>query len=287
MSGQRLVVRAGLVGHPVAQSLSPVIHDYWRRRYGFDGCYDLHDSGGTADGVRAIVDEMRGAGYDGLNVTVPHKRDVMALCDHLSEAARVIGAVNCLRFDAGGTVYGDNSDADGFMAALDEVLPARDYARGRVIVLGAGGAARAVVYALRRAGVAEIVVCNRTADRAEKLVRDLGTVGASAGGSTIGSAAWAARERLVREAALVVNTTVLGMAGQEKLTLDVAGLPAGAAVCDIVYKPVITDLLRAAAARGCVTIDGRGMLLHQAAGAFALWTGVRPAVDEGVRDVLC
>lgn len=255
-------MKFALVGYPAAHSLSPRIHRHFMAQTGVTGTYDIIEN---AD-LDAALAAVRDGSYDGFNVTIPHKRAVMDFCNDIDDTARKIGAVNTVVVRAG-AFYGTNTDAAGFMAAL----PA-DTDLSRVVVLGAGGAARALLYGLRQAGAGTIILCNRTKARADEL-------GAACGADV---ADWAAREVVLDGAGLLVNATALGMNGQEALDLALDALPSTATVCDIVYRPRLTPLLGAARDKGCRIVDGTGMLLHQAAAAFALWTGCPPGVDEAL-----
>lgn len=269
------VMRAFVVGHPIAHSRSPLIHGRWLAEYDIPGSYEPIDVApeSFADFMRALP----GSGFVGGNVTLPHKATAFALADELTPRARTIGAVNTLLVGEDRRIRGDNTDAPGFGAHLDQSLgpgwPQR--IGGSVIVLGAGGAARAVVVGLAERGVTCIRVANRTRSRAE-------AVAALAPG--IGEAlAWDAVPAALREAGLLVNTTSLGMDGQPPLILDLTPLPAHAAVADIVYAPLETRLLADARRRGLASVDGLGMLLHQAVPGFEAWFGVRPSVTEALR----
>ena len=268
-----LAPMAGVLGWPVRHSLSPPLHRHWLQRYGLAGSYEKLPVPPELfeDYVRALVVH----GYVGANVTLPHKEAALSLCDDLDAAARAIGAVNTLVF-RDGRIAGSNSDGFGFLENLRQALPHWDFTKGPAVVLGAGGAARAVVYALRSAGAPEIRVLNRTLSRAERLVADLG-------GSAV-AMSWS--PSALRDAALLVNTTSLGMAGQPVLDLDLAPLSVAAAVTDIVYRPLETDLLRRASAAGHPTVDGLGMLLHQARPGFKAWFGCRPTVDAELRTTI-
>ncbi|MGH1587464.1 shikimate dehydrogenase [Methylobacterium phyllosphaerae] len=270
------IARAFVVGHPIAHSRSPLIHGHWLAEHGLAGSYERLDVA-----PEAFPDFVRGlpaSGYRGGNVTIPHKEAAFALADTLTPRAEKIGAVNTLVVEPDGRIRGDNTDAPGFCAHLDQSLgeawPAR--AGGTAVVLGAGGAARAIVVGLAERGMARILVANRTLSRAE-------AVAALAPG--IGTAlAWDALPAALREAGLLVNTTSLGMKGQPPLDLDLAPLPAEAAVADIVYAPLETALLAAARRRGLAAVDGLGMLLHQAVPGFEAWFGLRPTVTPALRD---
>ncbi|TXM63951.1 shikimate dehydrogenase [Methylobacterium sp. WL120] len=273
----RGVRRAFVVGHPIAHSRSPLIHGHWLREHGIAGSYERIAV--APDAFEAFFRRLPTSGFVGGNVTIPHKEAAFALCDALSPRARAIGAVNTLVVGADGRIFGDNTDAPGFTAHLDQNLGAGWPERaGTALVLGAGGAARAVVVGLAERGLARIVVANRTRARAE-------TVAALAPGIAT-AIEWDAIPALMPEAGLLVNTTALGMAGNPPLDLDLAPLPAHAAVADIVYVPLETGLLAAARARGLPAIDGLGMLLHQAVPGFEAWFGVRPRVTEALRAVV-
>jgi shikimate dehydrogenase len=266
--------RAFVCGHPVAHSRSPLIHGYWLRELGIAGNYERIDV--SPGDFPAFVAGLPDGRFAGGNVTIPHKEAAFALVACRDDAAEAIGAVNTLWIEVG-KVVGGNTDAYGFAANLDEGAPGWRNAAS-VIVLGAGGAARAVVHALRRAGIAEIRVANRTLARAEELAQAFG------GGVT--AHAWTEAGDLFRSTDILVNTTSLGMPGQPEMDVDLALLPDSAIVTDIVYVPLITPLLRQAQDRGLNTVDGLGMLLHQAAEGFERWFGVRPDVSPGLRAAL-
>lgn len=265
--------KAFVIGHPVAHSRSPLLHGFWLKAYGIAGSYERVDVA-PAD-LPAFVAGLREASFVGGNVTVPHKTTLLGLVDDIDEPARVIGAINTLWFEAG-RLWGGNTDALGFVAALDAEAPGWDGGR-RALVLGAGGAARAVVHGLLGRGLA-VTVLNRTVGAAEALARDFGT--------SVASGPWARWPDSAGEADLLVNATTLGMEGQPPLELDLGSLRATAVVCDIVYVPLETDLLRAAAARGHRVVNGLGMLLHQAAPGFARWFGQVPRVTPALRTAL-
>lgn len=264
---------AGVMGWPVAHSRSPRVHGFWLERYGVDGAYVPLPVAPEklADSLRALP----GLGFAGVNLTVPHKETALAAVDALADGARRIGAVNMVTVDDTGGLVGDNSDAFGFIENLRQGAPGWSAAAGPAVVLGAGGAARAVCVALADAGVAEIRVVNRTAARAEALAGDLD-------GSLV-VCSWNERNDVLAGAALLVNATTLGMTGAPALAIDLAGLAADAVVNDIVYVPLETPLLAAARAAGRRAVDGLGMLLHQARPGFAAWFGVEPEVTPELR----
>jgi shikimate dehydrogenase len=262
---------AGVFGHPVTHSRSPRLHGFWLQRYGIDGAYIPLGVPpvGFAAAVRALVD----LGFRGANVTIPHKLAAFEICDHVAPFARRAGAVNTLIF-RDGRIEGSNTDGFGFLESIREAAPGWRVDAGPAVLLGAGGAARAIAAALLDAGAQRVTLVNRTAAKAEGLARDLG-----------GPIHVADRPPL-EDAALLVNTTSLGMQGQPGLEVDLAPLPASAVVADIVYVPLETRLLAAARARGLVAVDGLGMLLHQARPGFEAWFGVAPQVDQALRDVV-
>lgn len=276
---------AGVVGWPVAHSRSPLIHRHWMAENGLTGDYRAVPAEPAAFErvVRGLMDE----GYAGVNVTVPHKEAALLLADEADDLARRIGAANTLVFD-GGRIRATNTDAYGFMANLHDGVPDFDVSSGPALVLGAGGAARAILVGLLDAGCPRILLANRTRERAERLAGNLDGVPHN-GAITIID--WEDRGAALAEAVLLVNTTSLGMAGsdgivQAPLDVPLDHLHVGMVVTDIVYTPLMTDLLTAASARGNYTVDGLGMLLHQAAPAFEAWFGIRPAVTPCLRQLI-
>ncbi len=267
-SGKAVV--AGVAGWPVAHSRSPRLHGHWLKRHGIDGLYAPFAI--APDDFERAVRGLAAAGLAGLNVTLPHKEAAFALSGRADETARRLGAVNTLVFGPDGAIEGRNTDAFGFAENLND---SGVTGSGTAVVLGAGGAARAVVLALQSLGYGPIRVSNRTAARADSLAATLGP--------GVDTVAWAGRAAALAGAALLVNATSLGMAGQPALDLPLDDLPAGAAVTDIVYTPLETPLLAAARSRGCRTVDGLGMLLHQGRPGFHAWFGVDPAVDADLR----
>jgi shikimate dehydrogenase len=264
-----MMPRAGVIGWPVGHSLSPRIHRFWLNALGIEGCYEAVVV--PPDWLSSMVDGFRLGRWRGFNVTVPHKETIMPLLDQIAPAALAIGAVNTVVAVRDGVFEGRNTDAPGFMAslragaALDAEHPA--------VVLGAGGASRAILAALGDAGFRDIRLANRDRARAEALARSFP--------ATVGD--WADRERMLEGAGLLINTTSLGMVGQPALEIDLARLPESAVVTDIVYRPLMTDLLLRAQARGNPVVDGLGMLLYQAVEGFAAWFGTKPEVTPALR----
>jgi shikimate dehydrogenase len=265
---------AGVMGWPVAHSLSPRLHGYWLQHYGIDGAYVplpvRPERLGSA--LRALAD----LGFAGCNLTVPHKEAALGALDEIAEDARRIGAVNTILVRADGSLYGWNTDIEGFAQSLIAALPEWSIAGKHAVVLGAGGAARAVVAAVQNLGAEEVVILNRTRERAEALATDLG--------GAIRPLAWERRSEALSQAALLINTTTLGMLGKPPLSIDLAPLPTDAVVADIVYAPLETPLLAEARRRGHRVVDGLGMLLYQAVPGFEAWFGRRPEVTPALRD---
>ncbi|WP_114944162.1 shikimate dehydrogenase [Microvirga calopogonii] len=274
------MTKAFVVGHPIKHSRSPLIHGYWLKQYGIDGSYERIDVAPVKFGD--FLKDFRSQGFAGGNVTIPHKEMAFLSVERRTERAERVGAVNTLWFEDG-VIWGDNTDVIGFMAHLDASLgKGWEQDVDTALVLGAGGAARAVVAGLQDRPLKRILVANRTLSKAEDLVRDLRP------GSSVAleTSAWEALGRVIPHAQLIVNTTSLGMAGQPPLTLDLSRVPRNAAVADIVYVPLETPLLSAAAAQGLRTVDGLGMLLHQAVPGFKRWFGVTPEVTPELRALI-
>ncbi len=270
--GERDGPRCCVIGHPIAHSRSPLIHGHWLEQLRLAGSYGRVDVAPHA--LAGFVDSMRGGRFQGCNVTVPHKIAVMELVDELTPAARAIGAVNTLYF-ANGRLVGDNTDAAGFLGHLDSCAPEWAGKTGTALLLGAGGAARSIAFALSSRGVSRILIANRDRAKAEALASHIG--------AHAQAVEWTKRDEAVGWSDLTVNTTSLGMTGQPPLLLDLARLRAGSIVDDIVYSPLRTMLLVEAERRGAITIDGLGMLLHQAVEGFAHWFGVTPVVTGELR----
>jgi shikimate dehydrogenase len=263
---------AAVIGWPVRQSVSPVLHSHWLKQHGMKGAYVALPIEPANFG--RCVATLPLMGFAGASVTVPHKEAAFALASSLDEDSRATGAVNTLVFKGDG-VGGMNTDVRGFAASLAETVGTDAARKGPAAVLGAGGAARAVVLALQRAGSPEIRLINRTPSRSDTLAR--------AAGGNVRSLAWGDWKAALADAGLLVNTTSLGMTGKPPLEIALDHLPAHAAVADIVYNPLETELLRSASARGHRTMDGLGMLMYQAVPAFAAWFGVTPKVTPELR----
>jgi len=272
MSHDRIPL-AGVIGSPVAHSRSPQLHAHWLGTLGIRGFYIPMDVA-EAD-LAAVLRSLPRMGFRGVNITVPHKEKALDLADTVTDRATIIGAANTLVFRADGQIQADNTDGYGFIENLRQGAPDWQPDAGPAAVLGAGGAARAVVAALLDAGVPEVFLSNRTRVRAEALQSQFGR--------RVTVIDWVQAGNMLEEAATVVNTTTLGMEGQPPLRVPLDGLRKGAVVTDLVYAPLQTRLLAEAGKRGCVTVDGLGMLLHQAVPGFERWFGTRPTVDAAAR----
>lgn len=266
--------RAFVIGHPIVHSRSPLIHGTWIKQHEIAGTYEAVDVA-PAD-LSGFVERLRAGEFVGGNVTIPHKEAVFALCDSVDPLARTIGAVNTLVRQPDGRIHGFNTDYMGFLGNLDQAIP--DWSEGleAAVVLGAGGASRAVLVALQRRGIKTIHLLNRSADKAEALAKELGGGIVAGGLSDYG--------RVAAGAGLLVNTTSVGMHETKFDALDLTLLSSSCIVTDIVYVPLITPLLADARARGLRIVDGLGMLLHQAVPGFEAWFGVRPDVTVELRD---
>ncbi len=264
---------AGVIGSPIAHSKSPQLHGHWLKTYGIPGHYIPMDI--ASDDLAETIRMLPRMGFVGVNITIPHKEAVLSIADLITDRAILIGAANTLIFRKDGKIHADNTDGYGFMENLKTGAPGWDPRSGPAAVLGAGGAARAVIASLLDAGVPEILLSNRTRVRADKLKADFG--------SRLQVYDWVQAGNMFDHAALVVNTTSLGMIGKNEMRVPLDGLQKGAVVTDLVYAPLKTQLLETAEQMGCTTVDGLGMLLHQAVPAFERWFGTRPAVDSAAR----
>jgi shikimate dehydrogenase len=267
---------AGVIGDPIAHSLSPRLHGHWLARYGLRGHYvPLHINHSDLPEALDILPRM---GFVGVNVTLPHKELVLSLADSVTDRAALIGAANTLTFTASGQIQADNTDGQGFIANIRQSLPGWTAKAGPALVLGSGGAAKAIVSALISDGAPIVRVANRTRARADGLREQFG--------ARVAPVDWTHISDHLRDSALVVNTTSLGMTGQTPLSIDFSRLSPPTVVTDIVYAPLETDLLREAAMRGCETVDGLGMLLHQAVPGFERWFSYTPMVDDDLRNAV-
>ncbi len=264
---------AGVIGSPIAHSKSPQLHRHWLETYGIAGHYIPMDV--AAEDLETVLRTLPRMGFVGANVTIPHKEAALKIADLVTDRATLIGAANTLIFRQDGKIHADNTDGYGFLENLRSGAPQWRAQDGPAVVFGAGGAARAVIVSLLDAGVPEILLANRTRVRAERLKQDFG--------NRLRVYDWVQAGNMVDDAALLVNTTSLGMIGKGELRVPLDGLRPETVVTDLVYAPLKTKLLAAAEEIGCVTVDGLGMLLHQAVPAFERWFGIRPEVDRATR----
>ena len=269
------ILRAGVVGHPVKHSRSPIIHGYWLEQFGINGRYDRYDV--KPEDFSHFVKTLSEQGLQGVNVTIPHKEAAFLALDEATERARRLKAANTLWFE-NGKLWGDNTDSIGFLANLDQGHPGWDINAKSALILGAGGAARAIIAGLRERNIEKITIVNRTRARAEEL--------ALMSGGQVAVAEWSKVSFQLESADLVVNTTSLGMSGQPDLDLSLDPLGKNALVTDIVYVPLETNLLKQARLRGNPVVDGLGMLLHQAVPGFEHWFGKRPVVTDALRHLV-
>lgn len=270
-----MIMKACIIGHPVAHSRSPLIHGYWLQQHGIAGAYERADVAPGA--LPDFLQNLAAHGYVGGNVTVPHKEEAFRLAAVVDPSAEKLGAANTLWLDDG-RLHAANTDAVGFLANLDAGAPDWEFRLGEAVVLGAGGAARAVVWGLLERGAEAVHLVNRGRVRAEELAGFFGDRVQAHGSEDL--------PRLLGRAAILVNASSLGMAGKPALDIELSALRPEATVSDLVYVPLETPLLAAARARGHVTVDGLGMLLHQAVPAFQRWFGVRPEVTPALRALI-
>lgn len=263
---------AGVIGWPVSHSKSPRLHNFWLEKHGVDGLYLPLPV--RPEDLSAVLQTLPRMGFRGVNLTIPHKEAALPLLDRLDETARRIGAVNTVVFDEEGKSFGFSTDGQGFIDNLEQGCKTFNAAKGPAVLLGAGGAAAAIAFALEDAGCPEIRIVNRSLERAQALANRLADAKAQS---------WDERAAALEGAALLVNATSLGMMGQPALDLSLDALPTSALVADIVYAPLETPLLLAARRRGNLAVDGLGMLLHQAVLGFEAWFGLRPDVTPELR----
>lgn len=262
-----------VIGHPIAHSRSPALHNYWLRRYGLKGHYIPIDIAPVD--LPRLLRTLPELGFVGANITIPHKEPILGIADVVTDRAALIGAANTLIFRRDGKIHADNTDGSGFIANLRQAAPHWTPSAGPAVVLGAGGAARAVVAALIEVGVPEIRIANRTRPRADALRADFG--------AKVHVHEWVQAGNLLEDAVTVINTTSLGMTGKPDFRVPLDDLNPMALVNDLVYTPLKTQFLIEAEARGATVVDGLGMLLHQAAPGFERWFGQRPDVDAETR----
>ena len=269
-------VMAGVMGWPVAHSRSPVIHNHWIRQYGLNGTYGLFpvEPQNIDDAIRGL----KALGLAGCNITIPHKVEAMKRMDWVDPLAQRMGAINTIVVQADGALHGYNNDGFGFIQSLRDDKPDWHADAGPITVLGAGGAARAIVLSLIDEGAREIRLINRTRAKADEL--------ASVAPAVVKTYDWQDRHAALEGAAMLVNTTNQGMYGQPPLDLQLDALPKSAMVSDLIYNPLETPLLAAARERGHLTVNGLGMLLNQAIPAFEAWFGVKPEITDELRQAI-
>jgi shikimate dehydrogenase len=272
---------AGVMGFPIVHSMSPRLHGYWIKKYKLDAAYEAlevkpEELMARISALKAGTNLPENMQFRGCNLTIPLKETIVAHIDEMEEAAKIIGAVNTVVIGENGQLIGRNTDGIGFSDSLAEHLDLNRFEGGTAMVIGAGGAARAILFALGKMGFSRIILVNRTRTRAEKLAVDLAHI-------PIEVKDWQEREDVLDEVDLLVNTSSLGMNGQPALEISLAGLKDAAVVTDIVYAPLQTQLLKSAADKGHITVDGLGMLLHQAKFGFEAWFGILPEVDSDLR----
>ena len=267
-------LRAGVMGDPIGHSLSPRLHSFWLKKHGIDGTYEPFLV--KPEDLKTALKSLHKRNIKGVNLTIPHKEAAMEFLDEIDDKARKIGAINTVIVKEDGRLLGTNTDGDGFYNHLKQSSTFK--AEGRTaVIIGAGGAARAVLSVLLDAGILKITLVNRTKSRAENLQKILGD-------KRIKIADWSDRASILKKCDLLVNATSLGMIGQPDLDLDLKFLPPSSIVYDIIYTPLQTNLLKEAKLKGCQTTDGLGMLLHQACGGFKAWFGIAPKVDKELRE---
>ena len=267
---------AAVIGDPVAQSLSPHMHNYLLKKHKIDGIYIPLKV--PAVDFSKFLKTLPNLGFSGCNITIPHKETALTICDKLSSSAKKIGAVNTIVFNEEGKIFGDNSDYYGFVANIKNTHPNFNFNDKKILLLGAGGAARAIIFGLLAEGVKEIIICNRNQKRA----KDLENHYCSANNitSSIKVMQWSQKDKNLAEFDMVINSTSLGMDGKEKLIINLNDLKKSALVCDIVYKPLMTDLLISAQKQGNPIVSGIGMLIYQGVIGFEKWFGIKPQIDQ-------
>jgi shikimate dehydrogenase len=267
-------ILAGVMGWPIAHSRSPILHNYWIEKYKLNGRYvplavQPENLGDAIRGLPAL-------GFRGCNLTMPHKQMALTMVDRVTDTARRIGAVNCIVVEPDGKLWGTNNDGNGYYLSLLEVAPSWKPSNGPITILGAGGAARGLLVALIENGAKDIRLVNRTFDKAEALAKDIDP-------SIVKAVAWERRNDVIGDVALLTNATNQGMTGKPPLDISLDKLPKQALVSDLIYTPPETAFLAAARARGNLTVNGLGMLLHQARPAFKAWFGVMPEITDDQR----
>ena len=268
--------KAGVIGDPISHSLSPKLHGYLLEKYHIDGTYLPFKV--AKEDLKSRIDSFIELGFAGFNVTIPHKESIIKFCNELSQRANAIGAVNTVVIDPHGKLHGDNSDGVGFINNIKQNQPNFNFKGKHVIVLGAGGAARAICFSLMEAEVKEIIIVNRSLDNAKHLQDDFCKLKNFK--TIITAEDWEKRNDIIQNCDLLINTTSLGMIGQAELEINLTNLKPNSLVTDIVYKPLMTKLLSDAKNRGNPIVTGIGMLIYQGLVGFEAWYGIKPEVDE-------
>ncbi|MCY4185999.1 MAG: shikimate dehydrogenase [Rhodobacteraceae bacterium] len=269
-------ILTGVVGTPIGHSLSPKIHNYWIEKYGENGIYIPLEVSRT--NFREVIKTLPKMGFGGVNITIPHKETALMCADLVADNAALLGAANTLSLRKNGKIYANNTDGYGFLQNLKETEPTWRAVSGPALVLGAGGGSRAIIYTLLREGVPKVYLTNRTIERAKLLQNDLG--------NRIKVIEYVDLETVLNEVTLVVNTTSLGMIGQPKMKFPYDSLNSRTIVYDIVYNPLKTEFLKQAEIKGCRTVEGLGMLLHQAASSYQFWFGKLPEVTPELKNLV-
>lgn len=267
---------AGVMGWPVAHSRSPAIHNYWIRQHKLNGSYGLFPV--QPNELEIAIRGLKALGLAGCNITIPHKTEAIKWMDWVEPIAKKMGAINTIVVTPNGDLHGFNNDGFGYLESLRQALPSWQANIGPIVILGAGGASRAIVVSLIEAGATEIRILNRTRSKADELCQEFG--------DPVTAYDWSERHEALSDAALLVNTTSQGMHGERELDIDLQELPTTALVSDIIYIPLETPLLEKARLRGNPTVNGLGMLLHQARPAFKAWFGVMPEVDTALEQAI-
>ncbi len=275
MSAKKIPL-AGVIGSPIAHSKSPILHKHWLKGYQIAGHYIPLDV--SPENLKQVLRTLPKMGFVGVNITIPHKEQALEIADIVTDQAAMIGAANTLTFQKDGQIHADNTDGYGFIENLRQSAEGWSADAGSAAVIGAGGASRAVISSLLQAGAPEIRLTNRTRARAEALQQEFG--------DKLQIVDWARAETMLEGASTVVNTTSLGMVGHSQLQIELEGLSVNAVVTDLVYTPLQTQFLVKAREKGCRTVDGLGMLLHQAVPAFERWFHKRPVVDQALRQAV-
>lgn len=270
------IPRAGVIGWPIKHSKSPVLHGHWLKRYGLPGSYTAIEL--SPENFERELRKLPKKGFKGVNVTLPYKETVLKLADSVTDRAALIGAANTIHFHADGSIGADNTDGYGFVQNLRQNAPEWQPKSSPALVLGAGGASRGVVWALLNEGVPKVRLANRTRIRAENLATHFG--------ARVEVIEWDKVSESMDGAGTIVNTTSLGMEGEPELRVHFDAADPNAVVTDIVYTPLVTPFLEKATERGLKTVDGLGMLLHQAVPGFESWFGKTPEVDDELRQVV-